>query len=60
MTEQNDTPIIEFANVSKTFRSHRGMGELIPGLKTSDEVHALKDISFRLEKGRVQIGRAHV
>lgn len=53
MTEQNDTPIIEFANVSKTFRSHRGMGELIPGLKTSDEVHALKNISFRLEKGRV-------
>ncbi|WJR80017.1 oligopeptide/dipeptide ABC transporter ATP-binding protein [Bradyrhizobium sp. NP1] len=53
MSEANGMPVIEFAQVCKTYRSHRGMGELIPGAKASSQVRALDDISFRLARGRV-------
>jgi len=53
MIENGNMPVIEFTKVCKTYRGHRGMGELIPGAKAASEVRALDDISFRLEKGRV-------
>jgi peptide/nickel transport system ATP-binding protein len=53
MTADTEIPVIEFARVCKTYRVHRGMGELIPGSKAATQVRALDDISFRLGKGRV-------
>ena len=53
MSNADQAAVIEFAKVSKVFRSHRGMGELIPGSNASAHVRALDDISFRLEPGRV-------
>lgn len=46
-------PIIEFVQVCKTYRSHRGIRELIPGRRRAGQVSALEDISFRLERRRV-------
>jgi peptide/nickel transport system ATP-binding protein len=53
MREAGETAAVEFAAVSKFFRSHSGMGELIPGVGTPREVRALDGVSFRLERGRV-------
>lgn len=53
MTSTDKTPAIEFAGVCKTFRGHRGIGELIPGMKVRGETHALDNVSFRLAQGRV-------
>jgi peptide/nickel transport system ATP-binding protein len=53
MTPTRKKPAIEFANVCKTFRSHRGIGELIPGLTARGGVRALDDVSFRLAQRRV-------
>ena len=52
MTALDQPTAVEFAKVRKIFRSHRGLGELIPHSDAA-EVCALDDISFRLEQGRV-------
>ena len=53
MTLADQPAAVEFANVRKVFRSHRGFGELIPRFGEPAEVRALDDISFRLDQGRV-------
>jgi peptide/nickel transport system ATP-binding protein len=53
MTSTEKTPAIEFASVCKTYRGHRGIGELIPGMTVPGGVRALDDVSFRLAQGRV-------
>jgi peptide/nickel transport system ATP-binding protein len=53
MTLADQPAAVEFANVRKIFRSHRGVGELIPRFGEVAEVRALVDISFRLDQGRV-------
>ena len=53
MSGADQTASVEFAKVSKTFRMHRGIGELMPGSTGARHVHALKDISFRLMPGQV-------
>ena len=43
---------MEVHNVRKSYRGHRGLGELLPWGATQETI-ALDDVSFRLERGRV-------
>jgi peptide/nickel transport system ATP-binding protein len=53
MTSTEKLPAIEFASVSKSFRSHSGIRELIPGMTVHSGVRALDDVSFHLAQGSV-------
>ncbi len=53
MTATGNGPIVEFHDVRKCYRSHRGLGELLSRAQASNETWALDSVSFRLERGRV-------
>ena len=42
------TPVIEVQNLKKYFQTPRGL------------LHAVDDVTFTIEAGKTQIGRAHV